>query len=496
MASADCPVTRRCQLAGWGGQGGSRRRRGVPRERPPGRLPFRLARRRQRRPQRQRRWWQRRVGRWWGLGRGQGEWRPVGVGGGGDPPGARCGGGPARRGGQGGRARGRRWERLGGGQRWWRCGCRRPVVVARQPEHPPARHVFQVVQLCRRRRRRPPPLGQHGAAGRRWRRLVDALPPPLLDGAVDQRAARLCRHPRGDGGKVPCAGRRQGVVAPLRTHPGAPAVVDAACRVLLALTIHDAAAADEVLAADGVAAVLACLVALVAAAAAAALSPPPPGATTGVAAATSAIKALRNLTQTAAHREAIVDGGGIESVVAAMGAFAADARLASHGCLVLSNLTFGSAAAKDRVGVAGGLDAIAGAMLRHPDYQPVAARGSLALATCCTRPTPTRTGPASAAAASSRRSSGRLSTTAPGSGRWHTRAASRWATCPTSRKPTGRPSSRRVACARRSPSSPPTQIPPPLPMTRWASSATWPRRGRARRSKSVALAASRRWCGR
>lgn len=175
------------------------------------------------------------------------------------------------------------------------------------------------------------------------------------------------------------------VLAPLRAHAGSAAVTDAACRVLLALTIHDASTADEILAADGVATVLAALAELVASAGVP--SQPPLAASastsstaaTGVAACTSAVKALRNLTQTADHRGAIVAGGGIEGVVAAMGAHSSDARLCSHGCLVLSNLAFGSADAKDRVGGAGGLDAIAAAMLGHPDFQPVSARGSLAL---------------------------------------------------------------------------------------------------------------------
>lgn len=42
--------------------------------------------------------------------------------------------------------------------------------------------------------------------------------------------------------KFRAQGGVKAVVAPLRTHPGAPAVVDAACRVLLALTIHGAVA--------------------------------------------------------------------------------------------------------------------------------------------------------------------------------------------------------------------------------------------------------------
>ncbi|GAB0494362.1 hypothetical protein MMPV_005654 [Pyropia vietnamensis] len=170
------------------------------------------------------------------------------------------------------------------------------------------------------------------------------------------------------------------VLAPLRAHTGSAAVTDAACRVLLGLTIYDASTAEEIVSGDGVATVLAALEALVASAGVA--SPPmplTPTATTNVAGCASAIKALRNLTQTADHRGAIIEAGGIEGVVAAMATHHADARLCSHGCLVLSNLAFGVADTKDRVGGSGGLDAIATAMLEHPDCQPVAARGSLAL---------------------------------------------------------------------------------------------------------------------
>ncbi|OSX69082.1 hypothetical protein BU14_1890s0001, partial [Porphyra umbilicalis] len=173
--------------------------------------------------------------------------------------------------------------------------------------------------------------------------------------------------------KFRSAGGVKAILAPLRAHPAAAGVTDAACRVLLPLTIYDAATAGEVLAADGVGAILGSVAAAVGAAGTLA------GSSGGVSATTSAIKAVRNLTQTAEHRAAIIDAGGIEGVVAAMGAFHADARLTSHGCLVLSNLAFGSADAKNRVGAAGGLNAIAAAMLEHRDFQPVAARGSLAL---------------------------------------------------------------------------------------------------------------------
>lgn len=97
----------------------------------------------------------------------------------------------------------------------------------------------------------------------------------------------------------------------------------------------------------------------------------------------SALKMLRNLTQSSESREAIFQRGGLAGVVATMEARADDARCNSHAALVLSNLAFGNQEIKDAVGEHGGLAAISAAMRMHGDYQPMQARGSLALRNLC-----------------------------------------------------------------------------------------------------------------
>lgn len=97
----------------------------------------------------------------------------------------------------------------------------------------------------------------------------------------------------------------------------------------------------------------------------------------------SALKMLRNLTQSSESREAIFKKGGLGAVVMTMEARPDDARCNSHAALVLSNLAFGNQEIKEAVGEHGGLAAISAAMRLHGDYQPMQARGSLALRNLC-----------------------------------------------------------------------------------------------------------------
>lgn len=97
----------------------------------------------------------------------------------------------------------------------------------------------------------------------------------------------------------------------------------------------------------------------------------------------SALKVLRNLTQSEESRAQICKSSGLEAVCKTMKHHSDSERTLSHAALVLSNLTFGNIQMKELVGMLGGLEAIAKGMKEHKDHQAMQARGSLALRNLC-----------------------------------------------------------------------------------------------------------------
>jgi Spinocerebellar ataxia type 10 protein domain len=97
----------------------------------------------------------------------------------------------------------------------------------------------------------------------------------------------------------------------------------------------------------------------------------------------SALKMLRNLTQSEENRRAICKQAGTEAIVKSMTSRLEDARCCSHAALVLSNLAFGNQEAKESVGSLGGISAISKAMKLHGDVKMMQARGALALRNLC-----------------------------------------------------------------------------------------------------------------
>lgn len=159
------------------------------------------------------------------------------------------------------------------------------------------------------------------------------------------------------------------LVSAIRRNCSNRKVVDCGCRALVAITLYDKSAIEEMVkggAIEGFPIVL----------------DAQEGSGTEDAC-VSVLKTIRNLTQTPENRTQIWKAAGIEAIVKAMNTHMESARVVSHSALVLSNLAFGNAEIKEAVGQLGGLSAISEGMKKHKDCQAVQARGCLALRNLC-----------------------------------------------------------------------------------------------------------------
>lgn len=161
------------------------------------------------------------------------------------------------------------------------------------------------------------------------------------------------------------SGGVRSLVMAIQTHAESSNVVDFGCQALAALTIHAKATVDDISKANGIESIIKAI-----------------NAQLGKEhenAQVSAVKVLRNLTQTEISRKNIVASNGLETMISVMNGNRKSPRVLSHSALVLSNLAFGSNEIKESIGTLGGLSAIAKAMTDHHDDQGMQARGSLAL---------------------------------------------------------------------------------------------------------------------
>ena len=161
------------------------------------------------------------------------------------------------------------------------------------------------------------------------------------------------------------SGGLKSIMAAIKAHATSSEVVEFGCRSILALTIYDTKIIDETVNVNGIEYIIDIV---------------------GTQAADAkeegkvcAIKMLRNMTQTEENRARIVSLNGIEAMIDVMKKSTESPRVLSHSALVLSNLTFGNANIKTKVGELGGITSIAKAMADHIDFQAMQARGSLAL---------------------------------------------------------------------------------------------------------------------
>ena len=81
----------------------------------------------------------------------------------------------------------------------------------------------------------------------------------------------------------------------------------------------------------------------------------------------------------AANQAAIASAGGIEVVVAAMGAHASDAAVEQNGCSALQYLASNNAANQAAIAAAGGIEAVVAAMGAHAVNEMVQRHGCGAL---------------------------------------------------------------------------------------------------------------------
>lgn len=165
------------------------------------------------------------------------------------------------------------------------------------------------------------------------------------------------------------SGGLRSIVIAIRKHCVSSDVVDFGCRALGALTLHEKSTVKELVKVGAIDSIVKAIATQ---------------ASMGTDdACVSALKTLRNLTQTEENRTQILKSFGIEAVVKAMTENCERPRTLSHGALVLSNLAFGNPQIKEAVGNLGGIAAIARGMKDHKDFQAMQARGSLALRNLC-----------------------------------------------------------------------------------------------------------------
>lgn len=165
------------------------------------------------------------------------------------------------------------------------------------------------------------------------------------------------------------SGGLRSIVIGVKKHCAESDVVEYGCGALGALTLYDTSTVIELVKVGAIDSIIM------------AIATQAEGGTDD--ALVSALKTLRNLTQTEENRTTIFKASGIEAVVKAMAANGDYPRTLSHGALVLSNLAFGNQIIKEAVGNLGGVAAIAKGMKDHRDFQAMQARGSLALRNLC-----------------------------------------------------------------------------------------------------------------
>jgi len=165
------------------------------------------------------------------------------------------------------------------------------------------------------------------------------------------------------------SGGLRSIVVALRKHHSSSEVVEYGCRALQALTLHESSTAKELVKVGAIENIVDVVNAQ---------------ANNGTDdACVSALKTLRNLTQSEENRASIFEVGGAEAIIKMMTENSDKARTASHAALVLSNLAFGNPEIKEAIGKLGGLTEIARGMKEHQDFQAMQARGSLALRNLC-----------------------------------------------------------------------------------------------------------------
>lgn len=159
------------------------------------------------------------------------------------------------------------------------------------------------------------------------------------------------------------------IVLAIQKHHRSKDVVYNGCQALVTIMHMDSSTTKDLHAAGGIASCIAAI----------SSQANNPDENTHVA----AIKVLRNLTQEEDNRLQVYNDSGIEAIVDVMKHNGGFARSISHAALLLSNLAFGNAEIKEKVGTLGGLATIAKGMHDHIDYPAMQARGCLALRNLC-----------------------------------------------------------------------------------------------------------------